>query len=146
MVHGNLDAKLAAYVPSWVRVFVASPAAAETPGPQLDARITSILFLDIVGFTGIADRLALSGEGGAERLSDLLNDFFAELVEVALVGHGGDLVSFTGDGFLLIWGTADLKTLSLRAARCALDLRDRVQSWTRSSGTTLTQRIVVDAG
>jgi class 3 adenylate cyclase len=146
MVHGNLDAKLAAYVPSWVRVFVASPAAAEAAGPQLDARITSILFLDIVGFTRIADRLALTGEGGAERLSDLLNDFFAELVEVALVGHGGDLLSFTGDGFLLIWDTADLKTLLLRAVRCALDLRDRVQSWTRSRGTTLTQRIVVDAG
>jgi len=31
----NLDAKLAAYVPSWVRTFVASPAAAETAGPLL---------------------------------------------------------------------------------------------------------------
>jgi class 3 adenylate cyclase len=142
----NLDAKLAVYVPDWVRALLATPAGAETPGPHLNARTASVLFLDIVGFTGIADQFALTGDRGAEHLSDFLNECFAELIEVAVVGHGGDLVSFAGDGFLLIWDRADLRTSSLRAARCAVALRDRVQTWTLSRGTTLTQRIIVDAG
>jgi class 3 adenylate cyclase/tetratricopeptide (TPR) repeat protein len=146
MEPGNLDAKLAVYVPNWVRALLATPAGAETHGPHLNARTASVLFLDIVGFTGIADQFARFGDRGAEHLSDFLNDCFAELVEVAVVGHGGDLVSFAGDGFLLVWDRADLRTSSLRAVRCAVALRDRMRTWTRSRGATLTQRIIVDAG
>ena len=50
--------------------------------------------------------MAQQGERGAEQLSDLLNDCFAILTDV-VDAHGGDIVCFTGDGFLAVWDAAN---------------------------------------
>ena len=82
---------------------------------------------------------------GAEQLSGLLNDCFAILTDV-VDAHGGDIISFTGDGFLALWDIADPALASCLAAQCALALRDAMSAWALSSNSQFRQRICVDFG
>jgi class 3 adenylate cyclase/tetratricopeptide (TPR) repeat protein len=135
---------IAAYIPRWVKISVATPdlcgdSAWATP------RVAAVLLFDIAGFTKITDRLAQHGERGAEQLSGLLNDCFAILTDV-VDAHGGDIISFTGDGFFALWDIADPALASCRAAQCALALRDAMSAWALSSNSQFRQRICVDFG
>ena len=89
--------------------------------PASEMRTVCVLFLDIRGFTATT-RQRPAGETVA-----LLNDFFAEMIEV-VDRHGGIINKFLGDGFLALFG-APLKdpsaaTNALAAARGMLDAVD----------------------
>lgn len=89
--------------------------------PVSEMRTVCVLFLDIRGFTATT-RQRPAGETVA-----LLNDFFAEMIEV-VDRHGGIINKFLGDGFLALFG-APLKdpsaaTNALAAARGMLDAVD----------------------
>jgi len=62
-----------------------------------ETRYVCVLFLDIRGFTAMTRRRA-AGETVA-----LLNDFFAEMVEI-VDRHNGIVNKFLGDGFLALFG------------------------------------------
>ena len=113
---------LASYVPELItrRLAVSPEPISEPLNEQLSG---AILFADISGFTLLAERLAARGPAGAEELSQLLNIYFGQLID--LVGiHGGDIVKFAGDGLLAMWPTdvrgEDLATVTYRAAQCGL--------------------------
>ena len=59
-------------------------------------------FVDISGFTALSERLARRGRIGAEELTNVLNDVFAELLGVAYTQQGS-LVKFGGDALLLAY-------------------------------------------
>ncbi|TAJ37083.1 MAG: adenylate/guanylate cyclase domain-containing protein [Reyranella sp.] len=89
--------------------------------PASEMRTVCVLFLDIRGFTATT-RQRPAGETVA-----LLNDFFAEMIEV-VDRHGGIINKFLGDGFLALFG-APLKdpsaaTNALAAARGMLEAVD----------------------
>ena len=65
--------------------------------PASEMRTVCVLFLDIRGFTATT-RQRPAGETVA-----LLNDFFAEMIEV-VDRHGGIINKFLGDGFLALFG------------------------------------------
>jgi adenylate cyclase len=93
--------------------------------PESEMRTVCVLFLDIRGFTATT-RQRPAGETVA-----LLNDFFAEMIEV-VDRHNGIINKFLGDGFLALFG-APLKdpaaaTNALAAARGMLDA---VDAWNR---------------
>ena len=52
----------------------------EAEGQQFAA---AVLFADISGFTALTERLALTGPGGVEELTELLNGCFGELLDTA---------------------------------------------------------------
>lgn len=57
----------------------------------------TILFADIVGFTELADRL------DAERVVEILNNFFSAAVQIVFE-HDGLLDKFYGDGLMVVFG------------------------------------------
>ena len=86
---------LVPYVPPLVaRRHVADPAAPAAPAEERFP--AAILFADVSGFTSLARRLAERGPAGAERLSAVINGYFAQLLDV-LSAHGGEVVAFAGD-------------------------------------------------
>src|SRR5262249_6751654 len=89
--------------------------------PPSEMREVCVLFLDIRGFT------AMSRKRPADQTVALLNDFFAEMVEI-VDRHHGIVNKFLGDGFLALFGApledpkaADNALASARAMLTAVD-------------------------
>ena len=60
-------------------------------------REATVLFGDLRGFTGLAESLE------PEQVVDVLNHYLTEMTE-AIMGHGGTLVAYMGDGIMAIFG------------------------------------------
>lgn len=93
--------------------------------PPSEMREVCVLFLDIRGFT------AMTRVRPADETVALLNDFFAEMVDI-VDRHNGIINKFLGDGFLALFGAPleDLKAApnALAAARAMLAA---VDEWNR---------------
>jgi class 3 adenylate cyclase len=91
----------------------------------------SILFVDIVGFTPLVERLTREGQEGVERLSRLLNTFFGELIDL-IAAFGGVVVKFTGDGMIAIWpireGCLGPRRDHSEAVHCACALQEKMNN------------------
>ena len=66
-------------------------------GQTLERRKVTILFSDMVGFTDLSDSL------DPEELSDVLDEYLREM-SALLVGHGGTLDNYIGDGVMAVFG------------------------------------------
>lgn len=93
---------------------------------QSERRTVCVMFLDIRGFT------AMTRTRSADETVSLLNDFFAEMIEI-VDRHGGFINKFLGDGFLALFGAA---LADPRAAANALaagrDMLEAVDAWNRA--------------
>lgn len=101
-----------------LRPYVAGLAVAwaqATPDARHRAIDGSLAFVDISGFTTLTERLAAKGKIGAEEMSDVLNEKFAHLLEVAY-SYGALLVKWGGDAVLLLFEGPDHAALACRAA------------------------------
>jgi class 3 adenylate cyclase len=80
----------------------------------------SVLFGDLVGFTGFAER-ATPGEVAA-----VLNEYWGVAAPLLTRRFGGEVEKFIGDGIVAVFnGRGDQPDHALRAARAALALQDR---------------------
>ena len=70
---------------------------AQASDPPSEMRTVCVLFLDIRGFTAMTRRRP------ADETVALLNDFFAEMIDV-VDRHHGIINKFLGDGFLALFG------------------------------------------
>lgn len=139
---------LASYVPALVlRRLAKNPAPISEP--VAEGFPAAVLFADISGFTALADRFAHRGLPGVEALSQLLNDYFGQLINL-VYDHGGDVVKFAGDGLLALWSTEalaeDLPTATLRAAQCGLAIQQALHNAQVTPDVRLSLRIGVGAG
>ena len=79
---------------------------AEEPDTEPDVRFhwkqAALLWIDIVGFTTLSNRLIKQGPRGIETLSRILRDHFDPLLR-AVNDHGGEALFFAGDGLLCGW-------------------------------------------
>lgn len=112
----------AAYVPPFVRRRVQSrglPA-----GPEQTTARGAVLLADISGFTALTETLAAAGAAGAERLRDLINGCFSQLIDT-ISAHGGEVVHFAGDAALAVWfaESASVGATAAAAAECAEAIR-----------------------
>ncbi len=64
--------------------------------PRRDSMPATVLFADISGFTNLSERLGKRGPAGVEELTQTLNDYFGDLIDV-VISSGGDIVKFAGD-------------------------------------------------
>jgi len=111
--------------------------------------LAAVLFADISGFTPLAERLARRGPTGAEALSNLLNAYFSELMSL-IAEHGGEVITFAGDGLLAVWPASDrdesLVTATRDAGLCALAVQSALEGYETLDGLRLSLRIGVGAG
>jgi class 3 adenylate cyclase len=115
----------------------------EPKGEQFAA---AVLFADISGFTALTERLARTGPGGVEELTELLNGCFGQLVQL-VVDHGGDVVKFAGDALLALWPTGEnLPAVTVQAASCGLAMQHVLHASELAAGTRLSVRVGVGAG
>jgi adenylate cyclase len=80
----------------------------------------TVLFTDIVGFSGIAQRLS------ARRLAAFLNRHFS-LLGSRIEAEGGSIDKYIGDSVMAFWGAPEAQPdHAARAARAALAIHDRL--------------------
>lgn len=84
----------------------------------------SMAFVDISGFTAMAERLAPMGRLGAEEVTDVMNATFSRLLGLAYE-HGGGLVKLGGDAMLLFFDGPDN---ARRACSAAWGMRDSLRA------------------
>jgi len=87
----------------------------------------SIFFADIQGFTAVAETLA------AEDLTSMLNNYLADIAQIALA-HGGTVDKFIGDAVMILFGDFDskgAKTDALNAVTMAIEIRKHVSELRR---------------
>jgi class 3 adenylate cyclase len=107
-------------------------------------RVVTVIFADVVGSTTIAERL------DPEAARTVLSRFF-EVARTTLTRHGGTVEKYVGDAVMAVFGIPELhEDDALRAARAAVELRERMASeaeWsTARLGSPLTLRIGLDTG
>jgi class 3 adenylate cyclase/tetratricopeptide (TPR) repeat protein len=108
----------------------------------------AVLYTDIAGFTPLAETLAKQGPGGPEELGRLLNSFYEPLIE-EIADYGGDVVKMAGDSLVAVWvaeGDRTLAEATLRAARCALAVQERMAGHELGNGLRLSLKAGVSAG
>jgi adenylate cyclase len=105
--------------PLLVQHILANPQFLEKPVRQ----DIPVVFLDLSGFTGVAETL------GPQWARDLLAEFQAG-VERDVVAHGGYIVSFMGDGAMIIFGLPTAKPDDgSRALRAIVQLWKSITAW-----------------
>lgn len=114
-----LDALLP-FLPDWQR---ARLAASDTRPPPSHAE-GALLFADVSGFTPLAERLGREGVRGAERLSEVLNDVYGEMIG-AVLDWGGDVWTIAGDAIFAVWPETESSDGARCAAHAALDMQKR---------------------
>jgi DNA-binding response OmpR family regulator len=103
----------AKFVPEAVkRLIAANPEAPELAKRERD---TSVLFLDISGYTRLSERLA------PEALNTLIERYFSIFLD-HIQAAGGDINETAGDGFMAIFQDADIHIHAIKAVDTALTL------------------------
>jgi adenylate cyclase len=120
-------------------------AGADTQGSELgapDVREVSILFADIVGFTGLAESMSPAA------VALLLNDYLSRMTEV-IFRYEGTLDKYIGDAIMAVFGAPlDMADHAERAIRTALEMQERLGEWNadRKEGPQLQIRIGINSG
>ncbi len=146
---------LASYVPKLIRKRVAAdPSPIESPVAE-DIH-AAVLFADISGFTRLTESLAETGPAGVETIANILNEYFGQLIDI-VHQYGGDVVKFAGDAVIAVWtiasgdgiaepvSRADQWQWTMRAAECALAIRERLSNY-KVENSTLYLKLAVSAG
>jgi class 3 adenylate cyclase/tetratricopeptide (TPR) repeat protein len=96
--------------------------------PAAERRLVTVLFADLVGFTGLAEGR------DPEQVRDLLGRYFDLSSEIAR-RYGGTVEKFIGDAVMAVWGTPVAhEDDAERAVRAALELVDAVAQLGREVG------------
>lgn len=120
---------------------------AEEPGRLRlggERRAITVLFSDIRGFTGMAERLP------PETLGELLNQYLEAMTDIVFT-HGGLLDKYIGDAVMAFWGApADTPDHAARCCEAALDMRAALerlnQGWHAAGLPQIEIRIGINSG
>lgn len=128
-----------------------TPEGARIGGTRVEA---TVLFSDIRNFVGHCENL------DAEEVTAMLNEYFAEMVEV-VYKHGGEVDKFIGDALLAVfYAGEEVRTIrsalaptgpsatatSLQAIGCALEMRDRLVDFNARREAAGKARIEIGVG
>jgi len=82
----------------------------------------TILFIDISGFTKLTENLvAEEGEQGAEKLTQIINDYFGKLIKV-IHDKGGTIEKYAGDAIITTFAEKTLKKAFEQTISCGATL------------------------
>lgn len=106
----------------------------------------SLVLLDISGFTALSERLETLGRGGAEILTDLVNEVFTAVLATSPM-LGGDILKFGGDSALTLFTGPAHEARAVRLAQDAqVALRRFAHVRTESGAATIRGSIGVASG
>jgi predicted ATPase/class 3 adenylate cyclase len=89
------------------------------------------MFVDLSGFSTMADELSRHGHYGAEALADMMRGVFEPLVN-AVYEQGGFVIGYAGDAFTAVFPVGQDAGLSvMRCLSAALKMQDHVRSHPR---------------
>jgi adenylate cyclase len=125
------------YIPTaLVRTLVARGVEARPGGRQ---QVLTVLFTDIVGFTGLSERL---GDAIVPVLSEYL-----EIASTAISGRNGTIDKFIGDAVMAFWGApAPNDRHAVDACAAALELRRRIDQHCGESKDEVRVRLRIRIG
>jgi adenylate cyclase len=104
------------------------------------ARVATILFTDIEGFTRIGEELS------PDRLVKLLNEYFS-VISKPIERHKGVITQFQGDAILAVFNVpTDDPDHAANAVRAALEIQELLADRVFSEGIMLTTRIGINTG
>lgn len=81
-----------------------------------------VMFIDLSGFTPLTESLMGQGNRGAEKLSNILNEIFAPLVNI-VYAKGGFIPYFAGDAFTAVFPARQTAITSIEFVQTALQVR-----------------------
>jgi class 3 adenylate cyclase/tetratricopeptide (TPR) repeat protein len=84
--------------------------------PWIEPVEGSLLLADISGFTRMSEQLAEAGREGAEWLTNIINHYFRNMLDIAR-GYGGDNLKFGGDALLVLFRGDNHALRAVTAAR-----------------------------
>ena len=100
----------------------------EGPSPVAERRLCSVLFVDLVGFTPLAEKR------DPEEIRELLSLYF-ERAQAVIGRYGGTVEKFIGDAIMAVWGAPVANEDDAeRAVRAALDVVASVTELGSESG------------
>jgi len=145
----HLEALLRAVVTYLPRYLVREQLADPRPGRvNGQFREATIMFTDISGFTAMSERLAQRGEEGAEKITQIVGDYFTRLIEIAACQEG-ELLKFGGDALVVaFWGDGDPTTYdhALNAVRAAVQMQEAIARFSEVKAFDETFRLKMTVG
>lgn len=156
MVKTDHIATLLSYVPALVVRRLASNPINQLP--KAERFPAGILFVDIAGFTSLAEELshALGELDGAEELASIVNIYFSHIINI-VSEHGGEVVKFAGDALVVIWparyepgpsfgAEEEIQLATGQATQCAIALQEQLHNFSAVPGRQLAIQIGISAG
>ena len=113
------------YMPRHVTVSLPSPGVLSHAWQE-----GTLMFTDLAGFTPLMEANAKIGQQGAEALLNLLNAYFATMLEI-ISKSGGNLLEFTGDALLIQFPSGQRQTDTLRAVRAGLRMQHAMERFSQ---------------
>src|SRR5262245_48730954 len=107
-----------------------------------ETKEVSVLFADIVGFTGMSERMSPAA------VALFLNDYLSRMTEV-IFRHEGTLDKYIGDAIMAVFGAPlDMTDHAARAIGAALEMRERLEEFNaeRKEGERIRIRIGINSG
>ena len=123
------------------RILAASDSQSTTLGAP-EVREVTVLFADIVGFTGMSERMSPAA------VALFLNDYLSRMTDVVFK-YEGTLDKYIGDAIMAVFGAPlDMPDHAERAIRCAVEMNERLDEFNseRREGPHLRIRIGVNTG
>jgi DNA-binding SARP family transcriptional activator len=122
----------------------AEPSEAPPAAARAARRLVSVVFADLVGSTGLAERL------DPETMHGLL-DRYSDVCGAVIERHGGTVEGFIGDAVVGVFGMAELhEDDALRAVRAAVELREAGAALSaeleRDCGVEIAMKFGVESG
>ncbi|XP_058818168.1 adenylate cyclase type 10-like isoform X3 [Topomyia yanbarensis] len=110
--------------------------------------MTAMMFADVSGFTDLSEKFNQPGKGGASKLSQVLNSYLGAMVQ-EILSHGGDILKFSGDAFLVLFkvtSSVSLPDATHRAIDTAIIIQKSFGAYETEVGVTLRVKIAISAG
>jgi adenylate cyclase len=89
-----------------------------------------VLFSDVSGFTSLSEALRAVGKRGSEELTNILNSYFAAMIEL-IHAYGGIIGKFGGDSMTVLFPfkASETRTIALRSIQCALGMQGKMSDY-----------------
>lgn len=108
--------------------------------PAQQRKQATILFADVSGFTALSETM------DAEEVAGVMNDLW-QLVDRAILEHGGRIDKHIGDAVMALWGVEQAREDDPeRAVRAALAMQTAVDAFCQTHHAPLALRIGVNTG
>ncbi|MCK4667944.1 tetratricopeptide repeat protein, partial [Candidatus Dependentiae bacterium] len=104
-----------------------------------------VIFIDIIGFTRMTEKLMKSGKEGAEILSGIINDIFTPIIDI-IYSHNGFISTYSGDAFTAIFEDKNSLNTILAAASIKQVFKSFVVRKTRFGTFNLSGKIGISYG